>query len=215
MQDFMIHTWSATLRTITLEVNGTLFIPRQHQNNPEENQFRVTIFASDVFFATYPNILNSMSVGRTQMNWNISFRDEESYCVIVDQVTLRTCRSLFLHGKKFLGCRTTTATWALFTRKGSRPACNKEIFCTIKMFVVVEIYLIWWSEYVWVGLVYKYFYKLPLTVFHTISFPCTHRDTLCTLKSSIWIPWGKQCLYDGRSGDWFSEKIPNAFPVHK
>lgn len=142
MQDFMIHTWSATLRTITLEVNGTLFIPRQHQNNPEENQFRVTIFASDVFFATYPNILNSMSVDRTQMNWNISFRDEESYCVIVDQVTLRTCRSLFLHGKKFLGCRTTTATWALFTRKGSRPACNKEIFCTIKMFVVVEIYLI-------------------------------------------------------------------------
>lgn len=102
MQDFMIHTWSATLRTITLEVNGTLFIPRQHQNNPEENQFRVTIFASDVFFATYPNILNSMSVGRTQMNWNISFRDDESYCVIVDQVTLRTCRSLFLHEKKFL-----------------------------------------------------------------------------------------------------------------
>lgn len=142
MQDFMIHTWSATLRTITLEVNGTLFIPRQHQNNPEENQFRVTIFASDVFFATYPNILNSMLVGRTQMNWNISFRDDESYCVIVDQVTLRTCRSLFLHEKKFLGCRTTTATWALFTRKGSRPACNKEIFCTIKMFVVVEIYLI-------------------------------------------------------------------------
>ena len=90
----------------------------------------------------YIKQIDSMSVGRTQMNWNISFRDDESYCVIVDQVTLRTCRSLFLHEKKFLGCRTTTATWALFTRKGSRPACNKEIFCTIKMFFVVEIYLI-------------------------------------------------------------------------
>ena len=41
------------------------------------------------------------------------------------------------------------------------------------------------------------------------------KDTICTLKSSAWITWGKQCLYDGRSGDRSTEKILDAFSAYK